>query len=546
MAFLSTVIVASVAIIATADTFLAKSKVELNPEDVKQLLLSELSGHSDIARLLSIEDKLRPMFASLPKGEQGRLEPATVRYALHRYFLHEYGWQVQGLDSAGGARNASSATTLLKARAPAFILSLFQELLHGQGMGLHELAVFAATVTDLIHAEAIGQLEKIWAALRLPTVGRVDQARADSAVHAFTVAYLLGGALEVGSELDIQDMQDRLDYQYPGQNETFAWVKDLAHTHDLEQRSRRNPFVEASVTFDDSAAFALQFSHSFGSFQNLECHRLKRKLVDMEHVGTGRVLLTRFYANALGGDWEFMESIEYLRNQGALDESDPNSPSVVIPNYLNGRMNCLSSSDFYAICCLNECDELLGRLEGQLALPSAEPGRIAEVVSRVQSDTVDAPRNLSAVLLGRLHEIAVRSESGLVPLHGRLFAQWMHHAYPRECPFPHLAGAVKPMYPEEWAIAMGEELLEVTQEVMEEHAARSSEQAMSDVLLPWTHEEELVARHKHVKSEQSRGHACVKTCVAIVALVSFAVPLLRAFKVAFATSPESNLEKQLV
>jgi len=545
MAFLYTVIVASVAIVATADTFLAKSKVELNPEDVKQLLLSELSGHTDIARLLSIEDELRPMYASLPKGEQGRLEPATVRYALHRYFLHEYGWQIKGLDSAGGAWNASSATTLLKARAPAFILSLFQEHLQGVGMGLHELAVFAATVTDLIHSEAIGQLEKIWGALDLPPAGQVDQARADSAVHAFMVAYLLGGALEVESERDIQDMQDRLDYQYPAQNDTFAWVQDLAHTHDLEQRSHRNPFVEPSVTFDDSAAFALQFSHNFGSFQNLECHRLKRKLVEMEHVGTGRVLLTRFYANALGGDWEFMESVEYLRNQGALDESDPNYPSVVIPNYLNSRMNCLTASDFYAICCLNECDELLARLEGQLALPSAEPGRIAEVVSHVQSDTVDAPRNLSAALLDRLNEIAVRSESGLVPLHGRLFAQWMHHAYPRECPFPHLAGAVKPMYPEEWAIAMGEDLLEVSQEVMEEHAARSPEQAMSDVLLPWTHEEELVARHQQVKSEQV-GHAFMKMGVAIVALVSFAAPLVHAFKAAFATSPESKFEKQLV
>ena len=27
---------------------------------------------------------------------------------------------------------------------------------------------------------------------------------------------------------------------------------------------------------------------------------------------------------------------------------------------------------------------------------------------------------------------------GKVPLHGRLFAQWLHHAFPRECPYPHV------------------------------------------------------------------------------------------------------------
>merc|ERR1719220_2130891 len=196
--------------------------------------------------------------------------------------------------------------------------------------------------------------------------------------------------------------------------------------------SQRNPFAQHPITFDTTAALALQFSHRFGSFQNLECHRLKRKLVDLEHAGSGRVLLSQFYAQALNGDWEFMESVEYLRNQGALDETEPDHPAVVIPNYMNSRMNCLTASDFYAVCCLNECDEILGRVEQQIGLPRAEPKLIAEVVSRIQSDTVDAPRNLSSALLSRLNEIADK-HGGRVPLHGRLFAQWLHHAYPREC-----------------------------------------------------------------------------------------------------------------
>merc|ERR1740129_1529497 len=123
----------------------------------------------DAARLNRIEKQLEPMFATLPKDAQGRLEPATVRYSLHRYFLHQYGWYVMGLDKTGGAWN-SSETALLKARAPAFIQSLFEEHLRDSGMALHELAVFAAVLADLIHAEAAGQLEWIFSALHLPIV----------------------------------------------------------------------------------------------------------------------------------------------------------------------------------------------------------------------------------------------------------------------------------------------------------------------------------------------------------------------------------------
>merc|ERR1719517_427252 len=83
---------------AMAESFLARSSVELSQEDVKQLLLSELQGAKGADRLLQIEKELDPMFKALPKNGQDRLDSATVRYALHRYFLHQYGWYVKGLE----------------------------------------------------------------------------------------------------------------------------------------------------------------------------------------------------------------------------------------------------------------------------------------------------------------------------------------------------------------------------------------------------------------------------------------------------------------
>jgi len=550
MAKLFAIAVASLTALVTGDSFLAKHSGELLQEDVKQVLLSELLGHTDAARLQSIESDLQTMYIALPKSERGVLEFPTVRYALHRYFLQKYGWFVKGLDKTGESWNSTGTATVLKERASTYILSLFEEHLNGGGLGLHELAVFAATLTDLVHAEATGHLERIYAALKLPAVGAVDPHLAEKAMRSFVAAFLLGATAvkPIETEQDLQDMKVHLDDQYPNQEETYMWVDDLRHTFDLGQHPRRNPFVTHQPNFDDASAFVMNFGHNFGSFQNLECRTMKAKLVEMEHAGSGRVLLSTFYSHALAGAWEFMESVEYLRNQGALDESDPESPSIVIPNYMSSKMNCFTASDYFAVCCLNECDGLLGRLEARVAAPSAEPAVIAEIVSTLQSDTVDAPRNLSLALLDRLGDIA-QHHGGYVPLHGRLFAQWMHHAYPRECPFPHVAGSVTSMYPVEFALTMGEQLQEVTQEVMELHASRGAFADSRPVVLPWSHEEELVAEHR-LGSEARWGFPfglpSLKAIVGLIALTSFAMPLIHALKVAFGGSLDSKLDAHLV
>merc|ERR1719330_1484669 len=173
------------------------TRAQVAREDVRQFLLSELSGQANTPRLESIENDLRSTFAALPKSETGRLEAGVVRFALHRYFVQRHGWYVKGLDGAEGVGDLSTSASVLKARAPAYIQNLFREELAGRGLGLHELAVFAATLEDLIHAEAAGNLEWIFAALGLPTVGPVSLADADAAIHYFAVAYLtLGGEKE--------------------------------------------------------------------------------------------------------------------------------------------------------------------------------------------------------------------------------------------------------------------------------------------------------------------------------------------------------------
>jgi len=519
----------------------------ISKEDVERTLLAELADLSTSDRLHSIETEMRAMYAALPKNKHGHLEPSVVRYALHRFFVQKHGWYMAGLDPAGGAWSASAPAELVKDRAPAYILNLFEQRLQGQGIGLKELAVFASVMSDLVHKEAFEGMFKVYSSLRLPTVGPVPKRWADQAVKAYLIQYLIGGNLNITSMEDFDFLEGELPAIYPDWHNTWMWAEDLHTTQNIMLESRRNPFVRQRDTFDGSVAFVQELGHQFGAFQDLECKSLKGRLVEMEHQGTGRILLSRFYADGVKGDWTLSESVAYLRNLGVLDETDPKKPLVVIPNYMHSQTNCLTSSGFYSVCCSDECEGLLQHLEREIAAPSAAPLRIAASVAALHSDTVDAPRNLSAALLNRLDEISWL-HAGSVPLHGRLFAQWMHHAYPRECPFPHVSGTTSPMSPEEWMEQHGIDNVEATMEEMQLHHARLEQEVESQeqLYLPWTHVEELVADHHEEASASSWITSVLRCITAVTVVASFAVPLLHASKAAVSSRSASKHERCLV
>merc|ERR1719220_751581 len=157
------------------------------------------------------------------------------------------------------------------------------------------------------------------------------------------------------------------------------------------------------------------------------------------------------------------------------------------------------------------------------------------VVSSLHSETVHAPRNLSGVLLSRLEQIA-ELHRGKVPLHDRLFAQWMHHAYPRECPFPHKISAAD-------RVAAKDVVLEATEEEMgllvkAEDSESLTAEAMMEAL-PWTMAEELVAGRMADAPAASSSSKALRLLLAASVLVSMAVPLIRSS----ASGSESMLSK---
>jgi len=476
---------------ASASTFLEahpSSQGEfMSSEEVEFALLEVLDQEE-----LYIDPELSVLFRTMPKNEHGRLEHSVVRYIMHRFFALKYGWHVRGLEPSGAVFNTSVASSeIVKNRVPGYIQDLFEQHSDGHGMSLEELAIFAQTVSELVQREAALDLEEIVGGHEL------TGSSADAVLKAYLGMYIKGFHFRRNSTMNIKAVEEELEAFCIAWDSAKVWMKDIRHTVDYLLESRRNPFK--SIPGKEIIVNVVQeVGYLFGSFQNLECKALKEHLVEMEDEGTGRVLLSNFYSGIDDKDWPFIESTEYLRSLGALDESDPGRVRVVIPNYLGSRSNCVVPSSFYAVCCLDECESLMSQVEHAVQAPLVEPSLLARTVEALASPTVEAPRNLSTLQLRRLDEIAA-FHGGMVPLHGRLFAQWMHHNYPRECRFPHAVGTTNQLSQDEWML-MGGNDTDATDEEIEIHLSLKVDVTMTAdekmAALPWITSEELIGSHK--------------------------------------------------
>jgi len=301
--------------------------------------------------------------------------------------------------------------------------------------------------------------------------------------------------------------------------------------------------------FNEVENVIAEIGERYGRFQDIECRQFKDWLMSVEDPsigGAGRVRIADFYGKALNdGKWQFSESVDYLRQLGALDESDASNPRVIIPNYISGPSNCVASSSYYSVCCMDECEGILGRLEQLIAAPEASPSTILALVPMVSSATMPSDRTLSPWLHHRLDEVA-KHHGGLVPLHGRLFAQWLHYAYPRECNFPHVAGTTNPQRPEDIiAEGVSASSLSANETDMKSIVAAAppqkyripgSEEHASEMSAMWSmHEELVVSRPPNeplgdwwfsTRSVPASGRAFVM----FGAVVSLSIALVRSFE----------------
>lgn len=541
------VLIATTAVPLIAGSAFRGSGIDVQTEsvlqsDIKKNLMNWAGGGGGDHRMteenfLMIQDQTRSTFVALPKNEYGNLEHSAVRYALHRFFVDAHGMYIKGLEPLGEAWNSTSPTGILEERVPAYIHSLFENLLGAKGFSHHEFAVLAATLEYLVYDEQMKRLRVAYDSHKFAQGVALEEHQVVEVLETYMTLFLLGKNHTLLTSGELDRYRAQIASAYPNWPSTKVWLRSVQN--EAMAAKRGGAPGSGVMSFDDVVHVVEEIGRQYGSFQNLECKDLKKALVGLEDRGTGRVKIQDFYRGGLDGKWQFSEKTDYLRQLGVLDESDPEQLRVFIPNYINSPTNCIVSSSFFSVCCMDECEALLGHVEKRIQASVAQPNEIIGIVEGLASSTVKVPRSLTSSLRTRLDEIADH-HGGRVPIHGRLFAQWMHHSFPRECPYPHLSGTTRPQTANEWMRETGSSA-QASEDAMRERASvfedgsvemetlgelEEVEDEDSLLSMPWENTEELFVTRSSLdqaKPARRSSSAIVSGLVLVAALVAMAL-----------------------
>lgn len=437
---------------ACSQGFLAanpKIRIASIHEELRDAMADVLGrGHGISAdRMARIRGALTPLFYSLPQNREGHLSTGVMRYVVQRYFREQHGWMMKGFEPHAPSGNASGwvdSAQILQHNVPDFVRSVLEEKLSHDGFALEDSIVMIATLERLILDEVVLGVRRAFYLNEFDSTMPLSPKEFTSVLSS----YFINEMLQVStSNITLhQTKKANIRKTYPHWDEAEQFLADVFWNDFYEHRQTLNPFSEKAIHFDDVVRISQRVAEEFGPFSNHECDVMKDALASMDMQETGRVKISDFYKHAKGGAWQFEEAFEYLRHSGAIDQSsEVLGAQVIIPNYIAGVNNCITSKHFYSICCLNECDSVYQHLEAEIPSAYASAAEIAAVVEGVVIPSRDG-RNLSTMLRTRLEDIAAHHD-GKVPLHGRLIAQWLHFVFPRDCPYPHMVGTTNPQSP---------------------------------------------------------------------------------------------------
>lgn len=448
-------------------------------------------------RLESIEASLWRTFQALPKNPSGRLAPRAARYLAHLYFAKEHGWALRGLEPHGMQSNVSEVheVSILQDKAPALVEGLLEARHSDHGLGLAEVVAMVAALERLIFDESVVLLEAAYSLNGISATSIISEAD----IHEVLSSYLL--VFEMGLRGNLTDVKRHRAIKHKVAKAGGSWPilvefeRDATLNFNFANRASTNPFVASHFTFQDAAQIVESLAQSYGKWQNTECRQMKEVLMGLSPDGSGQVPLSVFYAQPQTADYQFTESIEYLREIGALDESARGEPTVRFANYMEGPSNCIASSSYYSVCCLSDCQAIMNDIEGAVLAPTVPADRLLRLVANMSSPSTDAPRELLPVLHERMRTIADKN-GGEVPLHGRLFAQWLHHAFPNECAYPLVVGNAAALAPSYWQDGSR---TTASAEERRRHVEEAPDIEDGSREIPWSEEELLILHEPSVR-----------------------------------------------
>lgn len=472
------------------------------------------NGHGvDQTHLLEVQNLLASTFRALPKNAHGRIEAAMLRYAVQRYFSKQYSISVKGLEPTRNAlQDQSVGAEILLDQIPNYVEGLLEGRFGQKGFALEDVAGMAVALEHLVLGSSAAPLGKAYALRNLSASIDLNQKQLDDVLEVYVLQWLVGDGAEINAG-ELVENRPIIEESMPQWSEVTSFARGEVDRYLYARKHRSNPFLgdseKALYSFKDVSNIVQGITSGFGHWWEQECQGIKANLMALDPEATGRVKLSRFYHRAMNGEWRFGESEAYLRELGALDDSSFwHGPRVLIPNYLLAASNCIVASTFYRVCCINECEGLQQRVEDTLKAPVGSAEDVMLAAEKVFREDLRG-EELSAGLQEKLRQIA-NTHHGKVPLHGRLFAQWMHYAFPQECPFPHRSGQARARTPMEFGdgyMATAAEKRRHARKInrtvlMPRNASQDESWGMSQ----WLHEEELLAEYVELHSTNTNWH----------------------------------------
>jgi hypothetical protein len=455
---------------------------------------------TDPQHLADIEAAIRPMWRTMP-STNGKVDWKSLRYVAHRYFMQQSSLLIRGLEPSRALNDSDvGAAEILSQQLPAHTDVLFGGTHSAKAYGIEDAVALLAALERLVFDAETHLLERVYKQHGLDNDKILGFKQQKRVLEAYMVHWMMGEDTR-GINILLRN-RTLLDTHFPRWHDVRTFVEGRLKTLEYSRSINVKPefgrsLMDRRFTFSDTHEVVGGVTKHFQSYWQSECEAMKNQLVEMDKEGTGRVRLSDFYGTGLEKDWRFGESEEYLRQLGVLDESSPwRGKQVIIPNYLQAASNCIVSAPHYLVCCMNECESLMGDIESAISEPSASAAQLLQIVGNLTSPSSpnDEPPMLQGALSEQLHRIA-DAHGGRVPLHGRLFAQWLHYAFPRECPFPHKVGAFNAhtLTPHSFGKEYIASKSEMISHVESAEAAADSTEHDEAWMSQWSEEEELFA-----------------------------------------------------
>lgn len=462
-----------------------------------------------------MEKAIASMWGTLPKNPQGNVQWRSLRYLAHRFFLSRSGLLVRGLEPRRQLNDSQLGQAHVLEEEASPIEAVLRDIHTSDAFSMQDAVLLMAALEELIHASESDVLVEAY------TIAGLDP---NSAIMRFELQELLGVYLLrwVLSSHDVRVVKSlllnkRLIYNViPIWDELSEFVAGQVKALLFSRRhtpvpGRMHLAMGDRFFFQDVHEIVGLITRTFAHFWDTECQSIKHRLVKLDRTATGRVPVSAFYGANVDGEWRFQESEAYLQDLGALDVSPHwEEKQVIIPNYLQGMSNCIVHKPHYAVCCMNECESIINEIEAAIDGPTAEPAQLVSLVANItglNDEPAKVPRKLRAQL-----ERTASQTGGIVPLHGRVFAQWLHYVFPHDCPFPHKAGSASFASPMEFGddyivnkSHISRHVEAISRRKMEEDLSSGSNASASEIaaineeqhMYMWSEDEELYADYSN-------------------------------------------------